>query len=100
MKNSKSVAWLGIFQFLEIFDVYTCLLVSKFQKFEGETRAEHFKKFSEGKLSRFNEYFFNFALKLKIFLRLFWKERCRTVERGKREGFEANKNDFKESSSN
>ena len=57
MKNSKSVAWLGIFQLLEISDVYTCLLVSKFQKFEGETRAEHFKKFSEGKLSRFNEYF-------------------------------------------
>ena len=42
-------------------------LSSKFEKFEWETRAEHFKTFSEGKLSRFNEYFINFALKLKIF---------------------------------
>jgi len=72
----------------------------KFEKFEGETRAEHFNKISEGKLSRFNEYFINFALKLKILFRLFWKERCRTVERGRREGLEANKSDFKESSSN
>ena len=40
---------------------------SKFEKFEGETRAEHFKKFSEGKLTSFNEYFINLALKLKIF---------------------------------
>ena len=75
-------------------------LSSKFEKFECETRAEHFQKFSKGKLSRFNEYFINFALKLKIFFRLFWKERCRTVEGGKREGLEANKTDFKESSSN
>ena len=43
-------------------------LSSKFDKFEGETRAEHFKKFSEGKLSRCNECFINFApRKLKYF---------------------------------
>ena len=42
-------------------------LSSKFEKFEGETRAEHFKKFSEGKVSRYNECFINFALKLKHF---------------------------------
>ena len=80
-----------MFQLVEVFDVYTYLLVSKLQR----------DKFvSKGKLSRFNEYFINFALKLKIFFRLFWKERCRTVEGGKREGLEANQTDFKESSSN
>ena len=42
-------------------------LSSKFEKFEGETRAEHFKKFSEGKPSRFNEYFIDFALDRKYF---------------------------------
>ena len=31
-KISKSVAWLGMFQLIEVFDVYTYLLVSKLQR--------------------------------------------------------------------
>ena len=56
MKNFEKCRMVGMFQLVEVFGVYTCLLVSrferdkfglssKFEKFECETRAEHLKNF-------------------------------------------------------